>query len=262
MFETWGRVIYRRRRLVLVITLIGVVFAGVWGTGVFGSLQTAGGFNTPNSQSQRSSDLASAAFGRDTGDVVVLYQSATRTVADPAYRAAVTRTLGALPRSKVESVATYWSTGSRQFVSASGHQTYAVIELAGADDAARITNFDAIAGRLAAPGLAEQGILGLHVPEADGGQGYGLPELAVAVEELGRALIPGAFLPTVLASAALIEAGAGGKLVAGLADGSKAGAVALTTGLTGRPGPDGSLVVGNHLNSIRVWRTGLDQNAR
>jgi len=94
-----------------------------------------------------------------------------------------------------------------------------------------------------APGLAEQGILGLHVPEADGGQGYGLPELAVAVEELGRALIPGAFLPTVLASAALIEAGAGGKLVAGLADGSKAGAVALTTGLTGRPGPDGSLVV-------------------
>jgi WD40 repeat protein len=26
--------------------------------------------------------------------------------------------------------------------------------------------------------------------------------------------------------------------------------------------PDGSLVVGNHLNKIRVWRTGLDQNAR
>jgi WD40 repeat protein len=26
--------------------------------------------------------------------------------------------------------------------------------------------------------------------------------------------------------------------------------------------PDGSLVVGNHLNKIRVWRTGLDQDAR
>jgi WD40 repeat protein len=26
--------------------------------------------------------------------------------------------------------------------------------------------------------------------------------------------------------------------------------------------PDGSLVVGNHLNTIRVWRTGLDQNSR
>jgi uncharacterized membrane protein YdfJ with MMPL/SSD domain len=156
MFDTWGRVLYRRRRLVLVISLILVAFAGAWGTGVFGSLQSAGGFTTPNSQSQRSSDLAAAAFGRDTGDVVVLYRSATQTVADPAYRAAVTHVLAALPRGRVESVATYWSTGSRQFVSASGRETYAVIELTGADDSARITNFDAIAGRLAAPGLTEQ----------------------------------------------------------------------------------------------------------
>jgi RND superfamily putative drug exporter len=156
MFDTWGRVLYRRRRLVLVISLILVAFAGAWGTGVFGSLQSAGGFTTPNSQSQRSSDLAAAAFGRDTGDVVVLYRSATQTVADPAYRAAVTHVLAALPPGRVESVATYWSTGSRQFVSASGRETYAVIELTGADDSARITNFDAIAGRLAAPGLTEQ----------------------------------------------------------------------------------------------------------
>jgi len=83
-----------------------------------------------------------------------------------------------------------------------------------------------------APGLAEQGLLGLHVPDEDGGQGYGLPELAVAVEELGRALVPGAFLPTVLASAALVTAGVTGKLVTGLADGSKAGAVGLAAGLT------------------------------
>src|SRR6266516_2938809 len=156
MFETWGRMIYRRRRLVLVLTLFMVVFAGVWGTGVFGSLQSAGGFNVPHSQSQRASDLAAAAFGRDTGDVVVLYKSATMTVADPAYRAAVTRTLGALPRGKVESAATFWSTGSRQFVSAGGRETYAVLELTGGSDAARIKSFDAIRARLAAPGLTEQ----------------------------------------------------------------------------------------------------------
>ena len=56
--------------------------------------------------------------------------------------------------------------------------------------------------------LAAQGLLGLHLPEAPGGQGSGLPELAVAVEELGRALVPGAFLPTVLAGAVLAAAGA------------------------------------------------------
>ena len=45
------------------------------------------------------------------------------------------------------------------------------------------------------PGLAEQGLLGLHVPDEHGGQGYGLTELAVALEELGRALVPGASCP-------------------------------------------------------------------
>ena len=99
-----------------------------------------------------------------------------------------------------------------------------------------------------APGLAEQGVFGLHLPEEDGGQGYGLPELAVVLEELGRALVPGAFLPTVLASAALAAGGAAGheptaKLVTALADGSKAGAVGLATGLAGDPAADGGLVI-------------------
>ncbi len=98
------------------------------------------------------------------------------------------------------------------------------------------------------PALAEQGILGLHVPEDHGGQGYGLPELAVALEELGRALVPGAYVPTVLASAvlagaALAAAEVTGKLLAGLADGSAAGAVSLAAGLTGRAGADGGLVI-------------------
>jgi trehalose monomycolate/heme transporter len=153
MFESWGRVVYRRRRLVLVIALIGVAFAAGWGTGVFGRLQSSGGFTPPASQSQQSANLATAAFGRDAGDVVVLYSSPTTNVRSPAFRAAVTRTLASLPASRVDSVATYWSTGSRQFVSASGRETYAVIEMAGADDAARQTNYTAISGRLGAPGL-------------------------------------------------------------------------------------------------------------
>ena len=35
--------------------------------------------------------------------------------------------------------------------------------------------------------MAKLGWLGLHIDEADGGQGFGLAELAVVVEELGRA---------------------------------------------------------------------------
>ena len=95
-----------------------------------------------------------------------------------------------------------------------------------------------------APALAAQGLLGLHLPEQAGGQGYGLPELAVAAEELGRALLPGPFLPTVLASAVLTAAGTSlnGPL-AGLADGSCTGAVALGPGIRQQAGPGTGLVI-------------------
>ncbi|GAB3721181.1 acyl-CoA dehydrogenase [Nocardiopsis nanhaiensis] len=76
------------------------------------------------------------------------------------------------------------------------------------------------------PELAEQGLLALHLPEEDGGAGYGLVELAVVAEELGRNLVPGPFLPTVLTSTVLHRAGHRVHLP-GLADGSLTAAVAL-----------------------------------
>jgi trehalose monomycolate/heme transporter len=155
-FERWGRTAYRRRRLILVVALLVAGLGALWGTSIFGTVQTAGGFDAPNSQSQHEANLATQTFGRDAGDVVVLYSSKTLTTASPAFRSAVTSTLAALPHSKVESSASFWSTGSRQFVSASGHQTYAVIELAGSGDTARQTSYDAIKTQLAAPGLTSQ----------------------------------------------------------------------------------------------------------
>ena len=49
--------------------------------------------------------------------------------------------------------------------------------------------------------MVAMGWLGLHVPESAGGQGFGLVELGVVAEELGRTCAPGPFLPTVIASA-------------------------------------------------------------
>lgn len=77
--------------------------------------------------------------------------------------------------------------------------------------------------------LAELGMLGLHLPEEFGGAGFGLLETAVVAEELGRSMVPGPFLPTVIVSAVLNEAGRRAEL-AGLADGSLSGAVSLQTG--------------------------------
>jgi trehalose monomycolate/heme transporter len=156
MFESWGRLVYRWRRLVLAVAVLLVAAAAAWGAGVFGALQSGGGFTAPGSPSQQETDLAARVFGRDSADVVVLYSSPALTVRDAAFRAAVTGTLAALPRGRVTSAADYWSTGSAQFASASGHASYAVLELAGSTDSARIKAYDAIAGRLAAPGLRTQ----------------------------------------------------------------------------------------------------------
>jgi trehalose monomycolate/heme transporter len=190
MFESWGRVIYRRRRLVLVLALVVVAFAAAWGTGVFGRLQSSGGFTPPDSQSQQAANLAQASFGRDAGDVVVLYSSPDQTVRSPGFRAAVTGTLAALPRSKVLSYETYWSTRSPQFISTSGRETYAVLELAGSTDDARQTSYDAIKNELGAPGLRTQ--VGGPVPTYEAiskevtsdigrAEGFSLPALLIVM---------------------------------------------------------------------------------
>lgn len=55
--------------------------------------------------------------------------------------------------------------------------------------------------------MTEQGWPGIITPEEFGGMGLGLVELAVAMEEMGRALVPGPYLATLLAAGA-IEASA------------------------------------------------------
>jgi len=56
--------------------------------------------------------------------------------------------------------------------------------------------------------LAEQGWLGINFAEEDGGAGLGLVDLVVLMEEMGRAVMPGPYLATVLlGGAAIREAG-------------------------------------------------------
>ena len=55
--------------------------------------------------------------------------------------------------------------------------------------------------------LAEMGYLGLILPANVGGQGLGAIELAIVLEEAGRACMPGPYLDAVLAAAVLAVAG-------------------------------------------------------
>src|SRR3954452_23323018 len=89
------------------------------------------------------------------------------------------------------------------------------------------------------PDLVEMGVLGLHIPEEYGGAGGDLTDLVVAIEELGRAVTPGALVPTVVVSAVLVadaDDATRKTHLPGLADGSRTAAFALDGELELRDG--------------------------
>ncbi|HEX5365800.1 MAG TPA: acyl-CoA dehydrogenase [Acidimicrobiales bacterium] len=112
--------------------------------------------------------------------------------------------------------------------------------------------------------LAGVGWLGLHVPEELGGSGYGIEELVVVVEALGRAVAPGPFVPTVLTSALLVAAGdddARKAWLPGLVDGSLRGAVALHGDVAvegGRASGDAGTVLGGGMAGLLAVVAGDD----
>jgi alkylation response protein AidB-like acyl-CoA dehydrogenase len=66
-------------------------------------------------------------------------------------------------------------------------------------------------------GLAETGVFGLRLPEADGGAGLGFTEGVLVFQELGRALVPGPLVASHLA-AGLVDGAAEGDQVVGLVE--------------------------------------------
>ncbi len=95
--------------------------------------------------------------------------------------------------------------------------------------------------------LVELGWLGLHVGEEHGGSGFGLPELVVVIEELGRAVAPGPFVPTVIASAVIAKDGSAeqkSRLLPGLIDGTVTAGIGLDGQVQVTDGPKGGIADG------------------
>ena len=112
--------------------------------------------------------------------------------------------------------------------------------------------------------LVGLGWLGLHLPEDVGGSGYGIEELVIVVEEFGRAIAPGPFVPTVIASAVLnatADEATKVKLLPGLAGGSSIGAVALGGSVVvagGSVSGDAGVVLGGGLATLVLVPVGDD----
>ncbi len=95
--------------------------------------------------------------------------------------------------------------------------------------------------------LVRQGFHALHLPESAGGDGAGLVELAVVLEQAAFGLFPGPLLPTVLAGQLIAEhapEGMAGRLFPRLVAGATAASAVTASGLRAERSGDGWRVSG------------------
>jgi RND superfamily putative drug exporter len=152
VFSWLGRFAYVRRRRLFIATALFVVFAGTWGSGVFGAMITDG-LEPPDAESHRATELLEDHFGHQPGDrdAVALYTDPTGelTVDDPAFEQAVTAALDRLSESEVLSWTSYWSpqlteSERARYVSQDRSSTIATLTLSGADTVERLESYGEI----------------------------------------------------------------------------------------------------------------------
>ncbi|WP_053714517.1 MMPL family transporter [Saccharothrix sp. NRRL B-16348] len=143
MFAKWGSLAYRRRWVVLIATVALAVVGGIWGLGVFDRL-SQGGYEAPTSEAARANEVAQEAFGRQGGDVLVVYDTT-----DPGKLQQIAGELSDLPADAVLKV-------SPPFPSPASGKSLVVITLTSGDSNTQLKQYDQIADRLQVDGLDAQ----------------------------------------------------------------------------------------------------------
>ena len=137
MFERMGLALVRRRRSVLIATMVLVVAAGVFGGGVVDRL-TSGGFEDENSESFEAAETLKEEFGVEAPNLVLLVTAESGTVDDPAVvEGGRTLTEELVAEEGIEGVASYWSTGAPTLRSDDSSQGLVVATITGDADQAR-----------------------------------------------------------------------------------------------------------------------------
>ncbi|HEV7908254.1 MAG TPA: MMPL family transporter [Pseudonocardiaceae bacterium] len=156
MFAKWGSFAHRRRWVVLVAVVLLSAAGGAWGLGVFDRL-SQGGYEAPNSEAARANQVAQDAFGRQGGDVLVIYTApAGSTVDSPQVADKVKRVLAALPRDVVKAAQSYWSTQRPEFTTQDKSKALVSITLASGDSNTQIKQFEQIRDELTVDGVSSQ----------------------------------------------------------------------------------------------------------
>ncbi|WP_307798095.1 MMPL family transporter [Actinoplanes flavus] len=139
----------------LIVALVAVLGAGVWGFGVFGQL-TEGGYHDPNSESGRAAEVITATTEGRSGDVIAVYTPDQGTIDDPELGTRIKDRLAALPKSAVNAQTSYWDQQAPDFAAEDKSSGVAVITLVGSDDAAKMESYADIEDSFTVPGAHVQ----------------------------------------------------------------------------------------------------------
>ena len=128
MFTAWGSIAVRYRRTVVLVAAAFTLFAGVWGTGVFGDL-VDGGFDDEQAESVQAVVVADQEIGRRSADLIVVVQHPEKTVDDPSYATDFAAAAAELPSAEVVQLLSYFTTGAPDLVSQDRRASYAAVTL-------------------------------------------------------------------------------------------------------------------------------------
>ncbi|MFB9410195.1 MMPL family transporter [Dactylosporangium matsuzakiense] len=152
MLYRYGTFIHRRARLILVVSLLLLLGAGIAGAGVFGRLQ-GGGFDDPASESSKAQQLIDERFG-GRPNLVLLARAADGSVDSvDAAAAGATLTADLKGEAGVSDVVSYWSAGVAELKSGDGRDAI-VLAHVGGDETARRERAQALIERYAVDGSA------------------------------------------------------------------------------------------------------------
>ena len=159
MFTRLGHLVVRRRRTVLVTTLLGLVVAIVLGSGVFAEL-TNGGFDDPDSESTRAIAALDDEFDTGSADLVAIVTATGGDVDTPEVAAAATALTEEFAAIEgTDDVVSYWSLGSpAPLRSVEGDRALILMRFPGAEeDPERVETIESILDEYA--GLERDGII-------------------------------------------------------------------------------------------------------
>ena len=151
MFAAWGRLVYRRRRLVASLSLLVTLVLGVFATGVSGNL-SSGGWIVASSESAEVSAILADEYGAGGSRIVVIVTGPDGTDArSPEFATVVAETIAGLRADPLVVETTgYAEFPSDRFISNDGRGTYVVVGL-GVDEEAAVEQVEHLEGLLAPP---------------------------------------------------------------------------------------------------------------